>query len=164
MADRAKPFMSIIDPDRPEFFNPPDMPEAIREFCRTTNQPTPHNTAQFVRTILESLSLSYRYTLEKLQEISHKDIERIHIVGGGAQNNLLCQLTADATGLPVQAGPVEATAIGNILVQAMAFGRVSCLEELRDIVKRSFGSKSFEPKRISDWQGVYKRFIELKQM
>jgi len=164
MADRAKPFVSIIDPDRPEFFHPPDMPAAIIEFCRKTNQPVPHNTAQFVRTILESLSLSYRYTLEKLREISDKDIERICIVGGGAKNNLLCQLTADATGLPVQAGPVEATAIGNILVQAMAFGRVSCLRELRDIVKRSFSLKTYEPKRFPDWEGVYKHFIELKQM
>lgn len=164
MAENAKPFVSIIDPDHPEFSHPTDMPQAIKEFCRKTNQPVPEDIVQIVRTILESLSLAYRYTLEKLREISDKDIQRIHIVGGGAQNNLLCQFTADATGLPVQAGPVEATAIGNILVQAMASGRVSSLEELRGIIRRSFALKWYEPQRISDWDKAYERFIKLKQM
>lgn len=109
------------------------------------------------------MALAYRYTLERLREISGKDIEQIHIVGGGAKNNLLCQLTADATGLLVYAGPVEATAIGNILVQAMAFGRISSLEELREIVRRSFGLKRYEPRHVSDWDGAYERFMKLKQ-
>jgi len=164
MAENANPFVSIIDPDRPEFSHPADMPQAIKEFCRRANQPVPQDIGQFVRIILESLALAYRYTLGKLQEISGRDIEQIHIVGGGAQNNLLCQFTANATGLPVYAGPVEATAIGNILVQAMAFGRISSLEELRETVRRSFGLKRYEPQHVLDWDGAYERFLKLKQM
>lgn len=163
MAQNAKPFVSIIDPDCPEFSHPADMPQTIEEFCRKSNQPVPQNPGQFVRTILESLALAYRYTLGKLREISGKSIEQIHIVGGGAQNNLLCQFAADATGLPVHAGPVEATAIGNILVQAMASGRISSLEELREIVRRSFALKWYEPQRVLDWDRAYERFIKLKQ-
>ncbi len=164
MAEDVIPFRSIIDSNRPEFSYPVDMPLAIEEFCRVTHQPIPQDTGQFVRLILESLALAYRYTLEQLKEISDKDIEKIHIVGGGVQNYLLCQFTADATGLPVYAGPIEATAIGNILVQAMAFGRISSLEELREVVRHSFGFKLYEPQHTLDWDEAYGRFLKLKQM
>ena len=165
MAESAKPFVSIIDPNSPELHAyTADIPQEIEELCRNSNQPIPQNIGQFVRTILESLALSYRYTLEKLREISHNNIECIHIVGGGAQNDLLCQFTANATELPVYAGPVEATAIGNILVQAMAFGRISSLEELRGIVKRSFSLKQYEPQQVPSWAEVYERFIQLQHL
>jgi len=164
MAEKAIPFVSIIDPDWPEFLNPADMPLAIEQFCRVTSQPVPQDIGQFVRTILESLALAYRYTLGKLREISGKDIEQIHIVGGGSQNYLLCQFTADATGLPVYAGPIEATAIGNILVQAIAFGRISSLEELREVVRHSFSLNLYEPQHTFDWDEAYGRFLKLKQM
>jgi len=164
MAEDAKPFGSVIDPDRPEFLNPADMSHAIEKFCRVTGQPSPQSIGQFVRLILESLALAYRHTLDQLKEVSGKLIEKIHIVGGGSQNHLLCQFTADATGLPVYAGPVEAAAIGNILVQAMAFGRTSYLEELREVVRRSFSLNLYEPRHTSDWDEAYERFMKLKQM
>jgi len=163
MAENAIPLETIVDPDIPEFLNPADMPVEIERFCRATSQPVPRNVGQFVRTILESLALAYRYTLEQLREISKENIEQIHIVGGGSQNHLLCQFTADATGLPVYAGPVEVTAVGNILVQAMAFGRISSLEELRGVVRRSFSLDLYEPQHTSDWDEAYERFIKLKK-
>jgi len=165
MAENAKPLVSIIDPDSPELhIHTANILQGIEEFCRKSSQLVPQNLGQFVRTILESLALAYRYTLEKLREISDKDIERIHIVGGGAQNDLLCQFTANATGLPVYAGPVEATSIGNILIQAMAFGRISSLEELREIVRRSFTLKRYEAQHVSDWDRAYEHFIQLKHL
>lgn len=164
MAESAIPFRAIIDPERSEFLNPADMPLAIKRFCRVTGQPVPQGIGQFVRVILESLALAYRHTLEQLTEISGKDIEKIHIVGGGAQNYLLCQFTADATGLPVYAGPIEATAIGNILVQAMAFGRILSLEELREVVRHSFSLNLYEPQHALDWDEAYGRFIKLKHL
>jgi len=110
-----------------------------------------------------SIALAYRFTLEQLEEVSRQNMGRIHIVGGGSQNNLLCQFTASATGLPVYAGPVEATAIGNTLVQAMAFGTVSSLDHLREVVRRSFGLNSYEPQSTSDWDEPYERFMRLKR-
>ncbi|GAI64522.1 unnamed protein product, partial [marine sediment metagenome] len=162
MAEDTIPFQAIIDPNRPEFLNPANMPLTIENFCRATGQPPPKSIGEFVRTILESLALAYRNTLEQLRGISHRDINRIHIVGGGSQNYLLCQFLADATGLPVIAGPAEATAIGNILVQAMTFGKISSLEELREIVKRSFRLDSYEPQHVLGWDEAYEHFLKLK--
>jgi rhamnulokinase len=162
MAEDTVPFPTIIDPNRAEFLNPADMTLAIENFCRATGQPPPQSIGESVRTILESLALAYRQTLEQLEEISGRNIERIHVVGGGSQNYLLCQFLANATGLPVIAGPAEATAIGNILVQAMAFGRISTLEELREIVRRSFPLDSYQPQNNSGWDRAYERFLKLK--
>jgi rhamnulokinase len=163
MAEKSVPLGAIIDPDRPQFLNPASMILAIREFCQTTEQPIPQEIGQFVQTILQSLALAYRYVLEQLSEISSQEITQIHIIGGGSQNHLLCQLTADITGLPVYAGPVEATAIGNILVQAMASGRISSLEELRKVVRQSFRLNLYEPQHTADWDETYERFVRLKQ-
>lgn len=162
MAEDTAPFTAIIDPNRAEFLNPADMPLAIENFCRATEQNPPQIIGAFVRTILESLALAYRRTLEQLEEISGRNIKRIHVVGGGSQNYLLCQFLADATGLPVIAGPAEATAIGNVLVQAMTFGKISSLEELREIVKRSFRLDSYEPQHALGWDEAYKRFLKFK--
>jgi rhamnulokinase len=164
MAESAEPFVSVLDPNRPEFLNPPEMPEVIVRFCRSTGQTPPQGVAQMVRIILESLALAYLETLEWLREIMDGSIERIYIVGGGSRNRLLCQLTADATGLPVSAGPVEATAIGNVLIQAAAFGRIRSLEELREVVMNSFDLEFYEPDHSSDWDEAYDRFLGMKEI
>jgi len=158
-AAEAPPFAALIDPDDPGFLNPPDMPEAIAAYCRRTGQKTPGTRAAMVRSLLESLALKYRQVIGELRRVLGHPIEKIHVIGGGSQNELLCQLTADATGLPVLAGPAEATAIGNILVQAMAVGRLSSPAEIRTIIRRSFDLKSYRPAGLAaDWSAAASRF------
>jgi rhamnulokinase len=154
----GKPFSALIDPDWEGFLSPADMPQAIREYCSKTSQSQPQEHADFVRIIFESLALKYRYVLEQLRALSSLPVEAIHIVGGGSQNAVLCQCAADATGLPVHAGPVEATAIGNILLQAMAQGHCTSIAELRSIVRASFAVKSYFPQDKAVWEEAYKRF------
>lgn len=154
----ASPFAALIDPDSPDFLNPPDMPEAISAYCRKTGQKPPGSRAALVRSLLESLALKYRLVIDQLRLVLGHSIDRIHVIGGGSQNALLCQFTADATGLPVVAGPAEATAVGNILVQAMAMGRVSSLAEIRAIIRESFDLKTYEPADTAAWDGVYRRY------
>ncbi|MBI4712440.1 MAG: rhamnulokinase [Planctomycetes bacterium] len=161
LAHKAPAFRTIIDPDSPEFLNPLDMAAAIRQYCLQTNQPAPNSPAQFTRCIIESLALKYRYVLEQLNQFAKHPIRRIHIIGGGARNKLLCQFTADATGLPVIAGPTEATAIGNIMAQAMASGDVNSLAGAKAIVKRSFNLEIYRPKRIKEWDRAYNKFLTL---
>jgi len=153
---------SVIDPDAPEFIKPESMSRAIADYCRSHGQPVPESTGQFIRVILESLALSYRYTLFQLEEISGRKITQIHIIGGGSQNEVLCQFTADCTGLPVYAGPVEATAIGNILVQALAMGKIKTHAELRDIVRNSFPATVYQPQHTATWDESYARFLWIK--
>jgi rhamnulokinase len=164
MAAEIVPLGTVIDPDHPDFLKPDSMPIAIEEFCRTTGQPVPQDIGQFVRIILDSLALTYCHSLKQLEEVKGEKIAQINIVGGGSQNSLLCQFTADATGLPVYAGPVEATAIGNILVQTMALGKISSLDEIREIVKRSFRPNLYEPQPTSYWDKTYEQFVKLKRM
>ncbi len=163
-ASEAEPFGPLVEPDDPCFLNPPDMPEAIAQFCRRTRQPEPETRGQFVRCILESLALKYRLVLDQLRACCGRPIARLHIIGGGAQNELLCQLAADATGLPTLAGPVEATAIGNLLVQALALGRLRSRGEIREIVRASFPVKSYEPRPTPAWERAYQRFREAHDM
>jgi len=163
MASGAPPFRAVIEPDHGAFLNPPDMPEAIRRFCQRTKQPAPETPAQFVRCILESLALKYRMVLDQLRQIYEEPINRIHIVGGGARNDLLCQFTANAADLPVIAGPAEATAIGNLLTQALGLGYVESLVEIREIVRRSFPLKRYEPEQTAEWQAAYSRFQGLSR-
>lgn len=111
---------------------------------------------------MESLALAYRYTLSQLEEISGRKLTQINIIGGGSQNQMLCQFAADATGLPVYAGPVEATAIGNLLVQAMALGKIGSHRELRDVVKRSFPLTEYTPQHSGYWDQAYGRFLKIK--
>ena len=153
---------AVIDPDAPDFIKPESMSRAITDFCRAHGQPVPQSTGEFVRLILESLALDYRYTQGQIEEISGRKITQINIIGGGSQNTVLCQFAADATGLPVFAGPVEATAIGNILVQAMALGKVKSQNELRDIVRQSFPLTTYEPHRTGNWDEHYARFLRIK--
>lgn len=148
-ASLAKEFVAVIDPDDKLFMNPPDMVEAIKEFCLKTNQDKPQTKGEFARVVLESLALKYKTILEKIEKLSNKKIEKLHIVGGGTQNELLNQLTANATGKQVAAGPIEATALGNIMVQAIAKGKIESLQKGREIIAKSFPVKIFEP-RISN--------------
>jgi rhamnulokinase len=161
-ASSAPPFGALIDPDWPGFLNPPDMPEAIAQFCRLTGQKPPTSHGGIIRTALEGLALKYRLVLEQLGRLCSHPIRRLHIIGGGSQNRLLCRFTADAAGLPVLAGPVEATAAGNLLVQALALGRVSGLDEIREIVRCSFAPQKYEPEDQEPWNRAYERFREIR--
>lgn len=153
---------AVIDPNAPDFIKPESMSWAIANYCQSRGQPVPQSTGEFVRIILESLALSYRHTLGQLEEISGRKITQINIIGGGSQNQALCQFAADCTGLPVYAGPVEATAIGNILVQAMALGKVKSHPELREIVQHSFPLIIYEPQHTAYWDESYARFLRIK--
>ena len=159
-ADRATPFVSLVNPDDNSFILPPSMPQALADFCRKTGQPVPEGPGPVVRCAVESLALKYRWVLERLEELLGKRLDTIHIVGGGCQNTLLCQLTADACNRPVLAGPVEATAIGNVLTQMLGLGLVKTLEEGRAIVRRAFEVVAYEPRQPEQWQEPYRRFLE----
>jgi rhamnulokinase len=157
----AMPFASLVNPDDPSFFAPGDMPARIAAYCKKTGQHVPSDEGAFVRTALESLALKYRWTIERLEAILDTEIKTIHVVGGGTRNALLCQFTADATGRPVHAGPIEATAVGNILMQAMARGRIGSLADARAIVARSFPVAIHEPRDPHLWDEAYGRFLDL---
>jgi rhamnulokinase len=155
MAGQAAPLVALIDPDAEEFFKPGDMPARLQEFCRRTGQPVPAEPGAIVRCALESLALKYRWVLERLEQVTGQRLDPIHIIGGGSQNALLNQLTADATGRHVVAGPVEATAIGNLLVQAVALGQLGSLAEARAVVRRSFTPQAYAPRPAADWDAAY---------
>jgi rhamnulokinase len=161
MASQADPLVSVIDPDCLDFIKPGDMPARIRAFCQRTGQPVPNSKGAIIRCVLEGLALKYRWVLERLEEIVGRPLAPIHIVGGGAQNRLLNQFTADATERLVVAGPVEATAIGNILMQALALGQLNSLEGARAVVRRSFVPDVFEPVRQADWDDAYERLLQV---
>jgi rhamnulokinase len=158
MAEAAPPFVALVDPDDQSFLSPPDMPAAIEAFCTRTGQPPPRDKGATVRCVLQSLALKYRWVLERIEEMQRRPVSVVHVVGGGCRNRLLCQFTADATGRPVLAGPVEATAAGNVIVQAMALGYLSSLEEGRALVRRSFEVTSYEPGERAPWDEAYDRF------
>ncbi len=160
-AQSTLPRQAWIDPDDPVFADPGDMPTRIRAWCTRTGQRAPETPGALTRCILESLALKYRVTLAHLQELTQRPIRRVHIVGGGIHNTLLCQLTADVTGLPVIAGPAEATAAGNILVQARARGHVRSLADIREIMTASTPLQHYEPQRSSDWDEPAARFATL---
>jgi rhamnulokinase len=160
-ASSVSPFKAVIDPDWSGFLNPPDMPEAIGQFCRKTGQKIPDSPAEYVRCILESLALKYRSVLEQLRKVWPRPVRRIHIIGGGVRNPLLCQFTANATGLPAVAGPVEATAIGNIMVQALSLGYVSSLADMREVISRSFEPVCYEPQQTKEWDSAWERFKDI---
>ena len=161
LAEAAPPFVSLVDPDDTSFILPPSMPAALGEFCRRSGQPVPQEPGAVVRCALESLALRYRWVLERLEELTGTRLETIHVVGGGCQNELLCQLTADACNRPVLAGPVEATAIGNVLMQALGLGVLGSLAEVREVVRRSFPVQTYTPQNAERWQEPYQRFVVL---
>ncbi len=161
MAAAAPAFGPVVDPDSPDFLAPGDMPARIRAFCQRTGQSEPADEGAIARCALESLALKSRYTLERLESLLGRQVEVVHIMGGGSRNTLLCQLTADATNRLVIAGPEEATAIGNLMVQAMATGHLASLEEGRAMVARSVELKRYEPAPSSAWDAAYARFVDI---
>jgi rhamnulokinase len=161
LAEAAPPFFSIVDPDNAGFILPASMPAALADFCRGSGQPVPVEPGAFIRCALESLALRYRWVLERLEELIARRLDVVHVVGGGSQNELLCQFTADACNRPVVAGPVEATAIGNVLVQAIGLGLVGSLAQGREVVRRSFEVKTFTPRDSERWEEPYQRFNRL---
>lgn len=163
-ADEPRAFRSLFDPDHRGFFQPPDMVAAIGDYCRQTGQPVPASPAAFARAILESLAFKYRVVLQSLEEITGTRFDEIRIVGGGSRNRLLNQFTADATGRTVVAGPVEATALGNIAMQMLATGAVSSLADARTIIECSFPVDRFEPVAADLWDTHYARFLEYVEM
>jgi len=161
LASEAPELKSLICPCDNTYLAPGNMVERIQEFCRRSSQPIPHTDGEVVRCILQSLALEYQRNTETLRDLSGKTLPVIHIIGGGSRNRLLNQFTADATGCRVVAGPVEATAIGNIIVQAVALGEVASLTEGRAIIRKSFDVETFEPKDRPIWQDAYGRYLEL---
>jgi len=163
LAKAAPALRSFVDPDNPRFVNPPSMPAAIQEFCKETGQPVPQTEGALIRCALESMALKYQVVLSRLEEVGGKRIETIHVVGGGSKNPLLNQFTADACNRQVLAGPVEATALGNVLIQARACGEIGSLAELRAIVSKSTDVETFSPKAssVSLWQEARERFASL---
>ena len=159
-AEEAKPFRSIIYPNDDCFVNPTDMATAIRTWCRDHGEPIPETDGQLIRCALESLALKYRNVLEGLEKLTGVQIEVIHIVGGGCNSELLNRFTANAFAKPVLAGPVEATVIGNVLVQARAAGEIGSLSDIRDVVLRSTEIKQYTPMDQSAWDDAYERFLK----
>lgn len=160
-AREAKPLVSFVNPQEERFGKPGGMPDRIAEYCRVTGQPVPANPGAVIRCALESLALCYRQTLDQLESITGNRPNRLHIVGGGSKNDLLNRFTADATGIPVLAGPAECTGIGNVLVQAIALGRLPSLEIARQIVRESFHPARYEPENTALWKEAYNRFRQL---
>jgi rhamnulokinase len=153
----------VVDVDDPTFLHPADMPAALAAQLVATGQRTVEDPAALVQVVLEGLALKYRWAMQKVELFTGARVRTIHIVGGGARNRTLCQLTADATGRTVLAGPVEATALGNILSQAMGRGEVGGMVEARAIARNSAGFEKYEPRDTQQWDDAYARLLSLRQ-
>jgi rhamnulokinase len=160
-AAAARPFAALVDPDDASFLAPGDMPARLAAFCRRTGQPAPGGEGAFVRCAMESLALKYRWAVDRLEAILGTTIRAVHVVGGGSRNALLCQFTADACARPVYAGPVEATAVGNVLMQMTARGKLGSLADARAVVARSFPVTTYEPRDTAAWADAAGRFEAL---
>ena len=158
MAESATPLRSFVNPNDPLFTNPASMSAAIVEYCNRTGQPVPETHAQIIRCIFESLALCYRCTLENIGNVSPHPIKRLHIIGGGSKNALMNQLTANAIGIPVIAGPSEATAIGNCMMQARAAGLAGDRWEMRKLIGKAVETSTFHPADSAAWQEAYARY------
>lgn len=161
LATKSPQFRSLIHPNDPTFLSPDDMVESIRKWCREHNEPVPEDEGQIVRCALESLAMKYRDVLEGIEKLTGEKIETIHIVGGGCKNALLNQFTANACGKPVIAGPVEATALGNVLIQARAAGEIGSLADIRTVVRDSSELEVYQPQQTADWNAAYQRYRQL---
>jgi len=164
MADSVPSFKSMIDPDHISFANPASMSQAIRDYCLASGQTCPVSHAELVRCIFESLALKYNYVLGKLKGLAPFPIEKLHVIGGGSKNSLLNQWTANAISIPVIAGPSEATAIGNIMIQAKAAGCVDSLQEMRRIIAESVQLDEFVPKNSELWTEAYQQFLKITKL
>lgn len=157
----AKPLTAFIDPDARDFLTPTDMPEAIRAYLKRTGQPTPESDGAVLRVAMDSLAMKFRQVIGMCEKISGRKIETLHIVGGGVQNRQICQAAADATGCRVVAGPIEATALGNLLVQAIASGEIADIAEARNVVRRSFEVTEYLPQNTKQWDDAFERFTAI---
>ena len=162
MASAAKPFTAYVDPDDGRFMAPGDMPDTINQYLQSTGRKTITDKGQMIRVILESLAARYRQVLDVLEDLTGNPIEVLHIVGGGTQNELLNQLAADAAGKRVLTGPVEATVLGNVLMQAKAAGQISSLDQGRKRIAQSFEMKEYLPKEPEKWRDYLKTFPNFK--
>lgn len=162
-ANACQAFRSLINPDDPCFANPADMENTIREYARKTGQPVPETRGQVVRCIFESLALRYRQVLENLRSLAPNPIDTLHVIGGGSRNDLLNQFTANAIGIPVIAGPSEATAMGNILMQSIAAGQADSVAAMRQNISKSIPLKRYEPQDAETWAAAYTHFLQITQ-
>ncbi len=159
-AEQAEPFRSVINPDAPCFANPPSMTEAIADYCRRTGQPVPESVGQYARCIFESLALRYRQVIEMLKTLSPHPIEKLYVIGGGARNEMLNRFTADATGIPVETGSSESTALGNVMMQAKHAGVAGSVAEMRGMIRASLAdSRRYEPTDGERWQAAYEMYL-----
>jgi rhamnulokinase len=161
LAEQSRPFQSVMDPDDLMFLNPVHMPKQIQQYCAETKQIVPQDEGEIIRSVIESLALKYRLTLERTEQLTDQRFNGLHMVGGGINNKLLCQFTANAIGRPVWAGPVEASAIGNLVVQYIALGQITDLKEARAIIKQSFPLQTYEPQQRDSWEEAYASFRSL---
>jgi rhamnulokinase len=163
MDENSTPFRSLINPGHPSFANPASMTGAIVEYCRHTHQPEPSTAIEFARCIFESLALTYKDTLDNIKAFAPFRIERLHVIGGGSQNKLLNRFTANAINMPVVAGPSEATAIGNIMLQAKALGVVNNLNDIREVIRTSVNPETVMPGKERIWDKAYQQFTGIRQ-
>ncbi len=161
MARDSERFRSFIDPDAPELSAHGNLPDKIRDYCRKTNQPVPETVGQVVRCIYESLALKYRLALDQITECTGKKFEVLHLMGGGTKDGFLCELAAQSLGIPVVAGPVEATALGNIVLQLIALGEIESIEKGREIIAETEKVKKYEYEHTSDWDEAFERFCKI---
>ncbi len=161
LAELAPPFKSFIDPDDDQFLSPDHMPKQIQQYCRDTQQAVPQTKGELIRCVLESLALKYRLVLERTEQLTGKTYTGLHIVGGGIQNELLCQFTSNAIGREVWAGPVEGSALGNLVVQWIALGYIPNLSEARRLIRNSFPVKTYSPSEERDWGEAYEAFQQV---
>ena len=159
LAKAEAPFVSFIDPDAPEFATAGSMPEKIRSYCEKTNQPIPESDGALVRCIYESLAMKYRFALNQLSENTGKAFENLHLLGGGTKDGFLCQMAANSLGIPVVAGPTEATALGNIIIQLIALGDIKDIDEGRRLIRAQESVKEYAPANTEGWEKAYKKFI-----
>jgi len=158
LSESGTAFASLVDPDDPRFSNPDNMISSIQNYCTETNQSVPESVAEISRCIFESLALKYKSTLDKLLNVTGRTVNRIHLIGGGSKNQVLCQYTANATRLKVIAGPAEGTALGNILMQARSLGAIDSLTEMREIVSNNVETQTYLPEDQEEWNSAFKKF------
>lgn len=162
MARESEPFVTFIDANNASFLNPECMKTAFDEYCIATGQKTPQSDGAYIRCAMEGLGFLYKETIEQLREIQDQAINKIHIIGGGCQDQLLCQITADATGLPVFAGPCEGTAAGNLIIQAIALGHIKDLTEARKVIADSFEIKTYKANNKADWDNAWQTYQKIR--
>jgi rhamnulokinase len=160
-AANTQPFQFFVNIDDPIFLNPPDMVKTIQNYCKRKNNKIPKTIGEISRAIFEGLAFRYRYIFKKLEEQIEKKIKIVYILGGGSQNSLLNQLASNSLNIPIKTGPKEATAIGNILVQAMGLGKIESVSELRSIVRNSFEIQDYFPKDVDDWNNAYQYYLKM---